>query len=178
MVVNGSYWASLLSKRLGYAVRADEPYSLPNCTSNANCVFPGGTIPQKAFSPAALGTLKFIPLPNSGSNRYVTSGQNRRTVDDKAGQRVDLLTERTGSWFMYYMFDDATVTNPLPNSIPGFPTITPSRAQQAVLSNTKVIGPTAVNEARISFTRSAVITDQPTAGFGKISDFGFVTGQN
>jgi Carboxypeptidase regulatory-like domain len=179
MVVNGSYWASVLSKRLGYTVSADEPYSLPNCSSTANCVFPGGIIPQSAYSPAAKGTLKFIPLPNSGLNRYVTSGQNKKTVDDKAGQRVDLLTQRAGSWFMYYMFDDATVTNPLAgSSVPGFPTITPSRAQQAVLSNTKVFGPTAVNEAHISFTRSAVITDQPTAGFGKISDFGFVTGTN
>src|SRR5437899_12749529 len=33
MVVNGSYWASLLSTRLGYTVTANEPYSLPNCTS-------------------------------------------------------------------------------------------------------------------------------------------------
>jgi hypothetical protein len=177
MVVNGSYWASVLSKRLGYTVTADEPYSLSNCTSTLNCVFPGGVIPQSGFSPAAKGTLKFIPLPNSGLDKYVTSGQNKKTVDDKAGQRVDLLTKRTGNWFMYYMFDDATVTNPLPaSSVPGFPTVTPSRAQQAVFSNIKVFGPTAVNEARLSFTRAAVITDQPTAGFGKVSDFGFVTG--
>lgn len=177
MVVNGSYWASVLSKRLGYNVSANEPYSLSNCTNTSQCVFPGGMIPQSAFSPAAKGTLKFIPLPNSGLNRYVTSGQNRKTVDDKAGQRIDLLTRRWGNWFMYYMYDDATVTNPLASSsVPGFPTVTPSRAQQAVLSNTKILGPTAVNEAYVSFTRSAVITDQPTAGFGKISDFGFVTG--
>src|SRR5207248_1354394 len=56
MVVNGSYWAGVLSKRLGYTVSADEPYSLPNCTSTANCVFPGGIIPQSAYSPAAKGT--------------------------------------------------------------------------------------------------------------------------
>src|SRR5882724_713174 len=179
MVVNGSYWATRLSQRLGYTVKADEPYSTRNCISTANCVFPNGIILQSAFSPAAKGTLKFIPLPNSGLNHYVTSGQNRKTVDDKAGQRVDLLTKRTGNWFMYYLFDDATVTNPLAgSSVPGFPTVTPSRSQQAVLSNTKVFGPTAVNEAHVSFTRAAVITDQPTAGFGKISDFGFVTGEN
>src|SRR5450432_371191 len=177
MVVNGSYWAGVLSKRLGYTVTADEPYSLPNCNSAANCVFPGGVIPQSAISPAAKGTLKFIPLPNTGLDKYVTSGQNRKTIDDKAGQRVDLLTQRTGNWFGYYMFDDATVTNPLAgSSVPGFPTITPSRAQQAVLSNTKILGPSAVNEVHLSFTRSAVITDQPTAGFGKVADLGFVTG--
>jgi hypothetical protein len=179
LTVNGSYWADVLSKRLGYTVRADEPYSTPTCSSTANCVFPGGVIPSSAFSPAAKGTLKYIPLPNRGVNQFVTSGLNRKTIDDKAGQRVDVNSQRWGNWFVYYMFDDATVTNPLAGSnTGGFPTITPSRAQQAVLSNTKVFGPTAVNEARLSFTRAAVITDQPTAGFGKISDFGFVTGLN
>lgn len=179
LTVNGSYWAGVLSKRLGYTVRADQPYSLPGCSSTANCVFPGGTIPQRAFSAPAVGTLKYIPLPNRGSNEFVTSGQNQKVLDDKAGQRVDILTQRFGNWFVYYMFDDATVTNPLAgSSVPGFPTITPSRAQQAVLSNTKVLGPSAVNEVRLSFTRSAVITDQPTAGFGKITDFGFTTGSN
>jgi len=124
-----------------------------------------------------LATLKFIPLPNTGVSQYITSGQNQKVVDDKAGQRVDLLTQRTGNWSMYYVFDDATVNKPLPaSSVPGFPTTTPSRAQLAVLSNTKVLWPDAVNEARISFTRSAVITDQPSAGFGKIGDFGFKTG--
>jgi len=176
-IVNGSYWADVLSKRLGYTVRANQPYSLPGCTSTTDCVFPGGIIPQSAFSAATRGTLKFIPPANAGETEYVTSGQNQKTVDDKAGQRVDLLTQRTGNWFFYYLFDDATVTSPLPaSSVPGFPTVTPSRAQQAVLANTKVFGPGAVNEARLSFTRAAVITDQPTAGFGKISDFGFVTG--
>jgi len=179
LTVNGSYWAGVLSKRLGYTVSADEPYSTPTCVSSANCVFPGGTIPASAFSPAAKGTLKYIPVPNRGLNQFVSSGLNRKTIDDKAGQRVDVNTQRWGNWFMYYLFDDATVTNPLAGSnTGGFPTITPSRAQQAVLSNTKVFGPTAVNEVRLSFTRAAVITDQPTAGFGKISDFGFVTGTN
>jgi len=150
---------------------------LAGCTDTASCVFPGGIIPQQAFSPAARGTLPFIPLPNRGVNQFVTSGQNRKIVDDKAGQRVDILSQRWGNWFAYYIFDDATVTNPLPaSSVPGFPTVTPSRAQQAVLSNIKVFGPTAVNDARLSFTRTSVITDQPTAGFGKVADLGFVTG--
>ena len=177
LTVNGSYWADQLSKRLGYTVKANEPYSFPGCTDPTNCVFPGGVIPQRAFSPAARGTLKYIPLPNRGDNQFVTSGQNRDVRDHKAGQRVDVLTQKWGNWSAYYSFDDATVTNPLPaSSVPGFPTVTPSRAQLAVLSNTKVLGPTAVNEARLSFTRAAVITDQPTAGFGKVGDLGFVTG--
>ncbi len=39
--VSGPYWAQVLSKRLGYAVSANEPYSTPTCATTAACVFPG-----------------------------------------------------------------------------------------------------------------------------------------
>src|SRR5947207_3019284 len=44
------------------------------------------------------------------------------------------------------------------------------------MSNTKTFGPTAVNEARVSFFRTATITDKPKGSFAKIADLGFVTG--
>jgi len=177
MTVNGSYWANALSQRLGYGVTAGEPYSLPGCTLTSTCVFPNGTIPSRAFAAPVAGTLPYIPLPNSGSNLFASASENRKTTDDKMGQRVDLLTEKTGNWSMYYHFDDSTVVDPLPAaSVPGFPSTTPARAQLAVLSNTKVFGPTAVNEARLSFTRMAVIKDQPGGSFAKLADLGFVTG--
>ncbi len=44
------------------------------------------------------------------------------------------------------------------------------------MSNTKTIGATAVNEARISFFRTALHKDQPTASFADLSSLGFVTG--
>lgn len=175
--VNGSYWAQALSSRVGYAVTSGEPYSTPGCASTANCVFPGGLIPNTAFSKPTLGTLKYIPLPNFGTNLFASAGQNRRIVDDKMGQKVDFLNKLTGNWSMYYHFDDSTVRNPLPSAnVPGFPTTTPARAQLAVLSNTHIFGPTAVNEARLSFTRMAVVTDQPQAAFAKLSDLGFIEG--
>ena len=43
------------------------------------------------------------------------------------------------------------------------------------MSNTKTLGPTAVNEARVSFFRTAT-HDQPKGSFAKLSDLGFVTG--
>ena len=175
--VNGPYWAQVLSNRLGYPVSTGEPYSPPTCTSTTDCVFPGGIIPTSAFASPVLPTMKYVPLPNTGANLYATSGQNRRVVDDKAGQRVDILNNLTGNWFIYYFFDQATVTNPFGgNNIPGFATQTPRRAQQAVLSNTHIFGPNAVNEARLNYTRDAITTDQPLNGFAKLSDLGFVTG--
>jgi hypothetical protein len=56
--VSGPYWAQVLSKRLGYAVSANEPYSTPTCTSTAACVFPGGVIPASAISPISANLLK------------------------------------------------------------------------------------------------------------------------
>ena len=175
--VNGPYWANVLASRLGYAVTNNEQYSFSGCASTAQCVFPGGVIPTRAFAPTANPLLKYIPLPNTGSNTLTTSGLNQTTRDDKAAQRVDFLNKKTGNWFMYYVFDDSTVVAPfaLGNGVPGFPGVTPTRAQQGVLSNVKVLGPTAVNEARLSFTRMATTTNQVVAGRDvKLSDLGFV----
>src|SRR5215475_3292613 len=44
------------------------------------------------------------------------------------------------------------------------------------MSNTKTIGATAVNEARISFFRTALHKDQPTQSFADLSSLGFITG--
>ena len=177
--IDGPYWAQVLTQRLGYGVTNGEKYSFPGCTLTSDCVFPGGVIPQRAFSKAAIGTLPFIPVGNIDPNTglFADAGQKNRIQDDKAAQRVDFNNQMTGNWSWYYHFDDANVFNALPSaSVPGFPSFTPSRAQQIVMSNTKTLGPTAVNEFRVSFFRTAVITDKPKGSFAKLSDLGFVTG--
>src|SRR5882724_3269498 len=57
--IDGPYWAQVLSNRLGYSVTNGEKYSFAGCTLTSDCVFPGGIIPQRAFSPAAVGTMPF-----------------------------------------------------------------------------------------------------------------------
>src|SRR6266478_224788 len=177
--IDGPYWAQVLSQRLGYTVTNGEPYSFAGCTLTSDCVFPGGVIPQRAFSKPAIGTLPFIPVGNIDPNTglFSDSGQKNRIQDDKAAQRVDFVNQMTGNWSWYYHFDDSNAFNALPNaSVPGFPSFTPTRAQQIVMSNTKTLGPTAVNEARVSFFRTATIKDKPKGSFAKLSDLGFVTG--
>ncbi|MBV8820263.1 MAG: TonB-dependent receptor, partial [Acidobacteriaceae bacterium] len=176
--VGGPYWAQVLSQRLGYTITDGEPYSTPSCTTNTQCVFPNGVIPTRAFSAAAAGTLKYIPLPNQGASGYATSSANTNIQDDKIGQRVDWITRSTGNWYAYYHYDNATLTNPLGASPFGFPTTTPSRAQQAVLSNVKTFGPSAVNEFRLSFVRDAITRNMPTDANVSLSSLGFVTGAN
>src|SRR6266851_3245899 len=51
-VVSGSYLANILSQKLGYVVFDGEPYS---------SVFPGGVIPQAAWSEPAKHLLQYIP---------------------------------------------------------------------------------------------------------------------
>src|SRR5215475_336244 len=97
-VVSGPYWAQVLSKRLGYAVTANEPYSTPTCATTAACVFPGGSIPASAISPISANLLKnYIPVPNAGTTTFNPPSVVNGTTDDKIGQRVDFINRRTGN---------------------------------------------------------------------------------
>lgn len=176
----------VLSERLGYTVTSGEPYWTPGCNTSADaltgrCVFPGQAIPQSAWSPAAKGTMQFIPNPTglrSGTPYFSTSALTGRVRDDKFAGRIDFSNHRTGNWAFYYHFDDARVVNPnAGGNVPGFPSTTPTRAQQINLSNTRIFGPSMVNDWRLNYTRSALrLGKAEGAGLGKISDFGFVEG--
>src|SRR5580698_7899024 len=175
-------WATRLSQRLGYTVTSGEPYWTAGCNTLADaqagtCVFPGGVIPQKAWSPAALGILPYIPGPNNSAGTYSDNSQKNTVTDNKIGERVDFANHKTGNWSFYYHFDDSTVLSALPGAtVPGFPATTPTRAQEFVISNTKTLGPTAVNEARATFFRTATHLDNPSGGKAPLSSLGFVTG--
>ena len=179
MTVTGNYWAQVLTQRLGYGVQNGEPYSFQGCTLTSDCVFPGGTIPQRAFAAPAVGIMPYIPLPNldPATGLYSDDSQRNTVRDDKMGQRVDFVNQKTGNWSFYYHYDDSNVFNALAAAnVPGFPSVTPTRAQEGVMSNTKTLGPTAVNEFRLSFFRTATDTNKPEGSFADLSKLGFVTG--
>jgi hypothetical protein len=185
--VDGAYWAQVLSQRLGYTVAQGEAYSFPGCNSTnsaGGCVFPGGVIPQSAWSVPSSNLLPFIPAPTLPGDQQNYSNNSGRNIpnDDKFGERVDFNNQKTGNWSWYYHFDRSNVRSDLdPNTgfanVPGFPTVSPSRAQHFVMSNTKTVGPTAVNEARLSFFRNSMHLNNPAGSFANLSDLGFVTGE-
>ena len=83
-------------------------------------------------------------------------------------ERIDFVNHKTGDWSFYYHYDDATAVNPVYNQqyfgqtiCPAFQSREPSRNQLFMASNTKTIGATTVNVARIQFFRTAVHTAQP-----------------
>jgi len=91
--VSGPYTATLLSRELGYPVAQGEPYS---------AVFPGGVIPQKAWSAPAQHLLQYIPAPNIGSNLFSTSAFPETVRDDKGAGRIDANT-KIGQVSGYYL---------------------------------------------------------------------------
>ena len=167
-LVQGAYWAQVLSQRLGRPVQNGEPYS---------AVFPNGVIPQSAWSAPSIGILPYIPAPNAGNGLFADSSQKGTINDDKIGQRVDFNNQKTGNWSFYYHNDWSSVYAPLAAaSVPGFPAITPSSVHLGTMSNVKTFGPTMVNELRVSFFRTVTTTTKPAGSFASLSSLGFVTG--
>ena len=77
--VVGAGWANTLSQTLGYPVTQGENYYTPGCTDPGTCVFPNAVIPQSAWSPVAVNSLKFLPTANGVVNNtpnYSTSAFN------------------------------------------------------------------------------------------------------
>ncbi len=179
--VNGSYLANLLTGKLGYAVSQGEPFYTPGCNSNTQCVFPGAIIPQSAWSAPAKHLLQYIPAPNIGSNLFSTSAYPETVRDDKAGARVDANT-RLGQISGYYFIDNYRLDNPYPGgqggaSVPGFDALTIGQAQEVTIGDTKVLGPTTVNEFHIGFLRNVNNIGEPHGGLGAtLQSQGFVTG--
>lgn len=170
----------VLSARLGYTVNDGEPYYTPACTTTAQCVFPGGIIPQSAWSAPSLATEQYIPEPTSGlgGSTFSTTSQKQHLRDDKFSARGDLDTAGYGRWSLYYALDNTNLLDPFPAAnVPGFAASTPQQAMQTVLSNTRTFGSRNVNEAHAAFFRTAMTQRQPQGGLvSDLSSLGFVTG--
>src|SRR3984957_6359859 len=172
--VSGPYLANLLSRELGYTVTADEPYT---------SVFPDGNIPQSAWSAPAKNLLQYIPFPNVTSDQYSTAAFAQTVRDDKGSLRVD-GNNRLGQLSGYYFVDDYRLDNPYPGSVaraslPGFDALFIGRAQLLSLGNTKVIGPSTVNEFHLGYLLNRNIIGQPHGGLGvSIASQGFASAAN
>ncbi|HTW48230.1 MAG TPA: carboxypeptidase-like regulatory domain-containing protein, partial [Acidobacteriaceae bacterium] len=178
--VSGPYLASLLTQKLGYTVRAQEPYTSETCASTSQCVFPGAKIPESAWSVPAQKLLQYIPAPNTALGTFATSAEDQTLRDDKGALRVDANT-RLGLVSGYYFIDGFRLDNPYPvaqsgASVPGFDALTTGQAQLATVSATKVLSATAVNELHTSYMRDATNLGQPVGGRNvSLASQGFVS---
>jgi hypothetical protein len=181
--VSGPYLASLLSQRTGHAVKEGDPYSKrsTNCNSEGSPVFPGGLIPQRAWSASAQHLIQYIPSPNVDVNQFSSSSFNQTVRDDKGSWRLDRGT-RVGQLSAYYFLDDYRLSNPYPGrqggaSIPGFDALSIGRAQLFALSLTSPMDAQTVSEFHIGYLRNANVIGEPNGGRGvSLASQGFTTG--
>jgi hypothetical protein len=170
--------AKMLTNELGYGCHTGR--AVLHARMHAS-VFPNGVIPTRAWSAPAQHLLQYIPTPNIGWNLFSTSAYPETVRDDKGAGRIDANT-RAGQISGYYFIDDYRLDNPYPGgqggaSVPGFDALTIGRAQLLTLGDTKVVGPTIVNEFHAGFVRNVNDIGQPHGGTGtSIASQGFVTG--
>ena len=180
--VSGPYLANLLTQKLGYGVSANEAYYVPGCTTPATCVFPNAVIPQRAWSDPSQHLLAYIPTPNTGDSNFSTGAYGKILRDDKASSRMDGTSKRFGLLSAYYFIDDYRLNNPYPTgqggaTVPGFAALNLGRSQLISFGQTKTFGASMVNEARLSFMRSANNVGQPAGGVGPtLASQGFANG--
>lgn len=179
--VNGSYWAGLLSEKLGYPVRQGEPYYTAGCVNSSQCVLPNAQIPASAWTTPAQKLLQYIPTPNNRNQTFSTAAYDQTLHDEKGAMRLDANT----SWAAlsaYYFVDEYSLNNPYPTgqggaNVPGFNAMTFGRAQLLSLGATRTIGSTMVNEFHFSYMRTANSVGQPVGGVGpSLVSQGFVDG--
>ena len=170
-VVNGAYFASQLSQKLGHTVVAGQSYYVPGCTTSAQCVLPNAQIPRSAFSPPAQHLLQYIPAPNSNNGlSFSTSAQKQSLTDNKGAVRTD-YDFGFGRLSAYYFLDTYRLDNPYPvaqsgASVPGFNALNTGRAQLGTISLATPFGERSVNEAHLSYLRAVNDLGQPVGGIG------------
>ena len=143
------------------------------------------TISPPISTPSRKLTLPLIPAANQpGGFNYDDSSHEGSIVDTNMAERIDFVNHKTGDWSFYYHYDDATAVNPVYNDILACQTSArlsshscPHATSCSSTSNTKTIGTTTVNVARISVFPYAVHTAQPAASSSitSYSQYGFNT---
>jgi hypothetical protein len=154
------------------------PYG-QNCTSSSAvaCIFPGGLVPATIVSQIAKNVLaaNAIPLGN-GNGTFSTSAFAQNLTDRKGSGRVD-ANLGIGTLFGYYYIDKFSLNSPYPvATVPGFSAATTGRTQVVNIGDTKSLGSSAVNEARIGYLRVHDFLNSPTGGTKTtLSQLGFST---
>jgi len=129
----------------------------------SECKVDGGCVAQ--INPTVKNWLDIWPEPNLPGDRHAFNpGQ---PVDQYYGQvRGDHTFSETDTFFGRYTVDDSQFTGP--RDLPGVGSAQPSRAQYLTFSESHVVSPTVINQARFSYSRHHVaqLSTYPDPRFG------------
>jgi hypothetical protein len=114
--------------------------------------FGGNLIPSTRFSSAAVGLLEFYPAPNipgTGlSNNYLALDNNVNDKDQFT-QRMDFVESAKSNWFGRYSWQNEAQVQPALKLNGHSLAVT---VKQAMISNSRILTPNLVNEARFGYT--------------------------
>ena len=116
--------------------------------------FPGNVIPASRLDPKAIQMFQFFPAPNQPGNGLVRNylrNASQPTDSTQFNQRVDWIESNKSSWFGRFSWADD-----FQQAAATFLTDTmhvASVARQAMVSNTRILSPAIVNDARFSWNQ-------------------------
>ena len=136
------------------------PQPLFSFFTNQPVPVPNGQLPS--IDPIAQNILPFFPLPNVGTNGFITT-QTLSENNDQFGGRVDHYLSRADTLNFRYMFSAGPTTDPLSPvgaNVPGFPVGEDDRAQNFVAQETHVFSSNTIGVARFSYLRNKFLLDE------------------
>jgi hypothetical protein len=170
-VFNGKNRLFFMSNYEGFKLRqqAQQTFSLPSAAmqqgnfsqvlgttvihdpTNNNAPFAGNIIPPQRLAPVSVSLLEFLPLPNIPGaglvNNYLALLGNT-TDKDQFTQRIDFVESARSSWFGRFSWQDDVVFNA---GLKLNGTTVSDRVYQTVISNTRILTSTLVNEFRAGY---------------------------
>jgi len=134
----------------GFSFQTGQPFPIP-----FNLLSP-------PFDTTAENVLPFFPLPNNGTNSFITT-QSLSQNNDQFGLRLDHYLSHADTLNFRYMYSSGPTTDPLSPAganVPGFPVGEYDRAQNLVVQETHIFSPTTIGVARVSYLRNKFLLDQ------------------
>ncbi|MBK5255593.1 MAG: TonB-dependent receptor [Vicinamibacteria bacterium] len=123
--------------------------------------FPGGVIPANRISPISAKLLSdFMPLPNSGTNRYVVS-PNVEDTRNQAGGRLDYRLSNKHQMLGRFLWSHTQAATP--RTVQPADQLAIAKLMDIMVSDTYAFSPNAINQARFSVNK---IDAQPAVTSG------------
>ena len=116
--------------------------------------FPSNTVPSSRIDPRSLKLLEFYPGPNipgAGLSRNYQSTEGQRTDTDQFTARVDFIEGSKSTWIGRYSW--ASELQLKPTTFPHQGAKLETFPKQVMLSNIRLLSPTAVNEFRFGYNQ-------------------------
>ena len=128
-----------------------DPATRPNPGASGGSLFPGNIIPANRIAEQSKKFLEFLPEPNlPGQTQNYQAAQGRPINRDQFTGRFDFVESSNSQWFGRYSFgDENSLVEAL--KLNGEKVVT--NFKQYMVTNTRVLTSTLVNEARFGYSK-------------------------